>query len=233
MTTLAVLPGVKNTNEISEIAEKEQRKIGQDLHDGIGQELTAYALYAASLAEKIDAAAAAGLMDASTLADLQPLAHKLSTGISRSNKHLQAISRGMFTAHVDSNRFLNMLEELAAITNELPGISCSFQEKAPVEGMDDNVATHLFRIAQEAVNNAVKHGDCDQIQITLSRQDDEQILTVADNGSGIHPQSVDDPVRPGMGLRIMNYRAALINGTLTIDSAIENGNVVQCRLPRK
>ena len=217
--------------EIAEIAEKEQRRIGRDLHDGIGQELTAHAIFAASLATKIDAAAAAGLIDENTLADLQPLANKLRTGIRQSNKHLQSIARGMFPAHVDSNRLMTMLKELTTITDELPGICCSIHGEFHKE-LDDDVATQLFRIAQEAVNNSVKHGNCSQIKITLCDPDDEPMLSVVDNGGGIENDSIDQSLSSGMGLRIMHYRAELIGATLTIETAIEGGTIVECKLQR-
>lgn len=123
---------------------------------------------------------------------------------------------------------MDALGELAAQTNELFGVRCRFVCRHPVPVADAVVAAHLFRVAQEAVNNALKHARAHAISIRLRRDRDRIILVVADDGEGIAPVS---PKRKGLGLRIMQYRVGLMQGTLTVQRRRGGGTEVVCSAP--
>lgn len=120
---------------------------------------------------------------------------------------------------------MSALEELAASVSTLFGVSCMFRCDQPVLVRDNTVATHLYRIAQEAVDNAIKHGKAKQISIELSRETSTGILSVTDNGTGF-PEMADD--NGGLGLRIMRHRAEMIQGSLEIRRGRSRGTVVLC-----
>ena len=126
------------------------------------------------------------------------------------------------------------LMELAAVTNEQQKVHChtTFSGSSSVD--NNSIATELYRIAQEALNNALQHGLADDILISLSQQDQQIILEVCDNGVGIDPQVKNEPgnVKSGLGLRIMEYRASMLGGVLQIDRNSGPGTTVRCIVPR-
>lgn len=126
------------------------------------------------------------------------------------------------------------LKRLAVNAERLFGITCTFEELRPVLIEDNGVATHLYRIAQEAVSNGAKHGRASHIAITLAVAGDNIRLRVRDNGSGfVEPEPVDSPTdNRGMGTRIMHYRARILGGTLEIRAEPGGGTTVSCTIPR-
>ena len=125
------------------------------------------------------------------------------------------------------------LRELARVTTSTAGIDCTFEEKSAVLLFEADVAEHLYRIAQEAVNNAVRHSGAGHIRIRLAQGDEETSLEVSDDGAGM---SVDDgtaapdaePPTGGLGLGIMKHRAELIGGRLRIQPGAHGGTAMQC-----
>jgi PAS domain S-box-containing protein len=204
--------------EVLEIAAAEQRRIGQDLHDGIGQELTGLAMLAqrlaALLAEKAQAEANAA---ASIVTRLE---HALS--------HVRALSKGLLPVEVDAEGLMVALRELADRTSELNGITCTFRCRAPVAILDNQTATHLYRMSQEALTNAIKHGRARHVLISLEADGALATLTVRDDGVGFPKSRMETA---GSGLRIMRYRAELIGATLTLESVAPQGTLVTCTLP--
>lgn len=206
--------------EVLEIAALEQRRIGQDLHDGTGQELTGLAMMAERLAGEL---AAKHLPESNSAA-------KIVDGLEEALSHVRALAKGLVPVEVDAEGLMIALAELASRTTDLHGVNCTFACDEPVCILDNQTAMHLWRLSQEAVNNAVKHGRGRNIRIELG--DDGQILTltIADDGRGMMSSREQSA---GSGLRIMNYRAELIGATLTVSPAQPQGTVVTCQLAHR
>jgi two-component system CheB/CheR fusion protein len=198
------------------IAEEQQRRIGQDLHDDVGQELTGVSLMAEALAEALQDAASP---EAS-------LAAKVHGGLERIQRRVRALTRGLVPVQVDAQGLMAALHELAASIQALHGMECTFECDAPVPIEDNRVATQLYRITQEAVANALKHGHAAQVHIALQEHDGIITLEVRDAGVGLPGDPGDPP--GGLGLSIMRYRAESIGGALEIGPAEGGGTRVAC-----
>jgi PAS domain S-box-containing protein len=205
--------------EVLEVATQEQRRIGQALHDSTGQELTALDLLAEALTESLEQQAPAAA----------PLAAKVRAGLRRVLTQVRAYSRGLIPVEVDSRGLLAALAELASRTNEVQGMSCTFDCPEPVGVEDNQTATHLYHIAQEAVTNALRHGRPQHVTIRLEGDDRSFTLDVSDDGIGLPPEPADGK---GMGLKIMRYRAGLINARLAVGRAEPTGTLVTCTLSK-
>jgi signal transduction histidine kinase len=142
-------------------------------------------------------------------------------------KQARALARGLSPVEIEPNGLMSALNNLAINATNLFRVHCSFECPQPVLLENRASATHLYRIAQEAIGNAVKHGRAKTIVIILKRVDGELILTVKDDGAGF---SQDGRSMGGMGLRIMEYRADMIGAMLRIDSVKGGGTTVACRL---
>ncbi len=204
--------------EILEIASLEQRRIGQELHDGVGQELTGLSLMADALSQRLKASPAEG-----------KLAARLVEGIGRVHQQVRALSHGLVPVQVDPEGLRSALEELVARCREQSGISCTFEKGAPVHLADPATATHLYRIAQEAITNAIRHAQASHIRVALGTDSGHLTLTIQDDGVGM--PAVFGEGR-GLGIRLMRYRASLIGANLTIGPAMGGGTLVTCVLPR-
>ncbi len=206
--------------QVLEISEREQRRIGQDLHDDLCQFLAAIQYASSSLRADLQRKA---LPEAEEARDL---ANYLKEAIVRTRN----LARRIFPVQLEQAGLISALHELSAATSRLFGIACSFEYDPPLSINDDTAATHLYRIAQEALNNAIRHGNARNVAIYLASNEEIVTLTVTDDGSGI-PQ----PLRhdhDGMGLRIMEYRSHMIGGTLKIARGKEGGTVVSCSFRR-
>jgi two-component system, chemotaxis family, CheB/CheR fusion protein len=232
----------KLEKRVLEIAADEQRRIGQELHDGTGGELTGLALFAGALVdllnqapEKAAGGEAAWLLGDAELLRLRQTARRLSQGLAEAHQHVQQLSRGIMPVQIEADGLRSALKDLAAATDAPPDIRCCFESPAPVEIADNNTATHLYRIAQEAVNNALRHSRAGEIRIFLSRCDDAIVLEVSDNGIGFDPAAAIPPdvsVRArGIGLEIMKYRAGIFGGILRVKRRDEGGTLVRCIVP--
>jgi PAS domain S-box-containing protein len=203
--------------EVLEIATMEQRRIGQQLHDSTGQELTALGLLAQTLAETLEGQST---VEAT-------LAAKVVQGLQRVLSQVRSFSRGLIPVEIDSRGLHAALTELASRTSELHGVTCTFEgeEHVPVE--DNHTATHLYHVAQEAVTNALRHGRPSHITISLEGDARSLMLRVHDDGIGFPEEPVNSK---GMGLKIMRYRAGLVNARLTVERAEPTGTLVTCTL---
>ena len=201
--------------EILEIADLEQKRIGQDLHDNVGQELTALGLLTDALLESIRVHSPMDL----------DVTRKISQGLKRSLARVRAISRGLIAAEVDVHGLRAALADLAARVGENPGVRCTFHCDEPFDIENHLKARHLLLIAQEACGNALKHSHAENIEIGLYLRDDLQVLQIKDDGIGIpsHPEE-------GLGLRIMRNRATVIQADLTIEPVEPHGTLVTCTL---
>jgi PAS domain S-box-containing protein len=205
--------------EVLEIATMEQRRIGQQLHDSTGQELTALGLLAQTLAETLNGRSPAEAM----------IAAKVVKGLERVFGQVRGFSRGLIPVEVDTRGLRTALAELASRTSEIHGVKCTFDcaESADVE--DNQTATHLYHIAQEATANALRHGQPQHIMISLESDDQSLSLRIEDDGVGFPEEPVDTT---GMGLKIMHYRAGLVNARLAVERADPTGTLVTCTLTR-
>lgn len=201
--------------EILEISDREQRRIGQDLHDGLCQELAGIELMSQALEQKI---AARSKADAARAAEI-------AGHVRDAIRHTRLLARGLSPVTLDSEGLMSALHELAANTEKIFHVPCRFDCQPAVTVADHAAATHLFRIAQEAVSNAVKHGKARHISLRLTRHRDRLKLVVSDDGVGL-PEPL--PRGQGMGLRIMESRAAMIGGTLVAENDPSGGARVLC-----
>ena len=205
--------------EVLEISGQERRRIGQDLHDGVCQVLGGINVLAKVLAQKLAIKSPAEAEEATTI----------SGYVKQAMTQARDLARGLSPVELDAGGLMAALEELAASTGKLFHISCEFHWDSPVL-MEDNVkATHLYRIAQEAIHNAMKHGRATGIVLRLTTDGQHLILSIADNGIGFPAQTVETK---GMGMRTMKYRASSIGGTLEIGPVEPHGTQVSCRFPR-
>jgi PAS domain S-box-containing protein len=205
-------------NAVIEISAREQRRIGQDLHDGLGQHLTGIAFLAKvqeqKLAEKLlpEAAEAAKIVDL-----VNEAVHKT-----------RELARGLMPVLSGPHGLVSALQQWASEVKDIFRIECRLECNDLICITDDGIATHLFRIAQEAVHNAIRHGKAERIIISLRDAGQEGVLSIRDEGSGI---DIEVSNCAGMGLRIMEYRARMIGGNLTIQRLGERGTLVTCLFP--
>jgi len=204
-------------DEVVAASEAERRRMGQDLHDSLGQELTGLGFIAHSLARRLEAQDSPLVEDAMRLADI---AHRAST-------QARGIARGLCPVDVHREGLMDALADLADHTGELFEVRCTLECPESVGIGNPDVATDLFYIAREAVNNAVKHARPKHIVIRLEETDGMLRLTVEDDGEGL-PEALDPEA--GMGLKVMRYRAHRIGGVLSAARRAEGGTAVTCAL---
>jgi PAS domain S-box-containing protein len=201
--------------EILEISNREQRRIGHDLHDGICQLLAGIALMSESLANVLDEKGVAEFSEAERISEL----------INSAIMQTRGVARGLFPVRLEENGLPSALEELASNVSELFKINCVFVSEKPPSGVDNEIALHLYYIVLEAVANAVKHGKARHIVIKLEPVGDRYLLEVREDGSGF----VTPPVpHSGMGIRIMQYRARVIGATLNLENRPGHGTHLTC-----
>jgi PAS domain S-box-containing protein len=203
--------------EIIEISGREQIRIGQDLHDGLSQHLTGIAFLSKVLEQKLAAQSSTEAVPAKEITQL----------VNQSIEMTRGLARGLSPVALGEDGLLLSLRELSDTVTSMFGIRCLFTGDAAVVIASNTTATHLFRIAQEAVNNAVKHGHARQIVISLAANHARTVLTIEDDGVGL--ASPSDRGK-GMGLHIMSYRARMIGASLNVESMPPAGTTVTCVL---
>lgn len=201
-----------------EISADEQRRIGQDLHDGLGQHLTGIAFMSKVQEQKL---AAKGLAEAVEAARIVGL-------VNEAIHKTRELAHGLLPVISDAQGLMSALRRWAAEVEDLFKISCCLQVDEPVLIHDANMSTHLYRIAQEAVNNAIKHGHAKNIVIKLESADEYGTLTIENDGAPLSGSSANDS---GMGMQIMSYRARMIGGSLKVESAAGRGVMIACMFP--
>jgi signal transduction histidine kinase len=204
--------------EILEISEREQRRIGHDLHDSVCQHLAATAMAGQVLGEKLAAKSSPETEDAKEIVKLIEGSITLTRNLARGISPVEMETEGLITA----------LYEFSANISQLFKVNCRFDCESPPAINDATTATHLYRIAQEAVNNAIRHGKPKQIIISLSNQKKRAELTIEDDGAGL-PE--DWQKSRGIGTRIMAHRATMIGGTFSIEPNPTGGTFVKCSIP--
>lgn len=204
--------------EIIEISGREQRRIGQDLHDSLCQHLAGIGFLGKVLEKKLSTANGASPEDAAEIVHLIDQAITLT----------RSFARGLNPVMLEADGLMWALAELAANTERLFGITCRFQNEKPLLVQDNDAALHLYRIVQESLNNAIKHGKADRIIISATADEKGAVISVRDNGVGL---TGGTSLGKGMGLNIMKYRASIIGAALDVRNAEEGGVVMVCTLP--
>ena len=205
--------------EVLNVAEREQSRFGHDLHDGLGQHLTGIEFMSEVLSQRL---AAKGR--AEEAADLDQITGLIREAIGQTRD----LARGLSPVVLQSKGLAVALQDLAASATKHLGLSCGcrFADEGKDGVEDPEMAIHLYRIAQEAVANAAKHGRATEVTLLLGSREGRVELTVEDNGNGLPPDFTGES--SGMGLRVMQYRAGLIGGTLHIGAGIRGGVVITC-----
>ncbi len=201
--------------KLLEISEREQRRIGQDLHDSIGQILTGISFISKALEQKL---AAKLSVEAGQATIITKLVNEAMISMSRLVRTLNPIN-------LESDGFILALEELAESIKKTFDISCRISLDHPVFISDNSMATHLYRIVQEAINNAIRHGKAENIDIEIRSSNKRLIVAIKDDGVGFPPVLES---KKGMGLNIMKYRAGMIGASLSIRKGPKGGTIVKC-----
>ena len=202
--------------QILEISDREQQRLGQELHDGLCQHLTAVAFMARSMALRLKNHRVVDVKDIEKVAEL----------VNAAATDTRNLSRALHRMDVDAPSFVTALEDL--VDREIWKTPCRLEVKPSFRIEHDVVAAQLYRIAREAVINANKHAQAREIVVKLERSPEGMVLRVVDDGVGF---SNEPKRREGLGFHIMNYRAQLLGGRLEIDSPKEGGTCVSCYLP--
>ncbi len=206
--------------EVLEVSNREQQRIGNDLHDGLGQELTGIALLLRGLENRAEREAPA----------LSPSIEEVALLVNDAIFTTRALARGLSPVTFDRGGLSLALEELARRLSAMFHIDVRCEADDTLDhGLESVNALHLYRIAQEAVTNAAQHGNAGRVRIELRCDGDRGLLCIEDNGSGFNPAMQHSK---GLGLRIMHYRAQMMTGSLRIESERARGTVVSCWFPR-
>lgn len=201
--------------EVLEISNREQTRIGQDLHDGLGQHLTGITFLTRALEHRLMAQALPEAEDAAEIGKL----------VLQALSQTRNLARGLFPVELESSGLCAGLRQLASTVESMFTISCKVACDENVVVRDRIIQTHLFRLAQEAVNNSVKHGKAKNVKISLEGNDEKAVLGISDDGVGFPQQEIK---LKGLGLRIMNYRAQKIGGELHVEPVTPAGTMVKC-----
>jgi signal transduction histidine kinase len=204
--------------QIAEMASHEQQRIGRELHDTVTQQLTGAEMMLEGLRQRLENQSSPHVQQAARIGQV----------VKDAQHQVRRLSRGLMPVEVDAAGLMNALQDLTDQTEQMHGIACDFQCDDDVFIRDSAAATQLYRIAQEAIHNAVKHAQPTRIAVSLSANDRFR-LTVQDDGVGVSGLGAE---RRGEGLRIMRYRAEVIGGRLEIASDKDAGTRVTCELRR-
>jgi len=207
-------------NELLEIAENERRRIGFDLHDDLGQKMTGMAMMMKGLERRLAAEASQCVEEAG----------KLHTLMQEVIQHTHNLARQFSSLDVKGDNLATVLEGLGVSVEKLFGIRCNFSSKGPLPRLPHNTTVQLYKIAQEAVSNAIKHGKASEVVIALSAEENRLAMTVKNDGAPFSPPTANST---RMGLRIMRYRANTIGAELEIKALGKSGTLATCSLAIK
>lgn len=202
--------------ELLDVTARERAAIGRELHDELGQHLVATALAAQVLAQQLGNERGGK--------EAHSIVHWIEDAIAKTRQ----LARGLLLARIESDRFVSELDNLALNVSQ-GGVRCRVIHQGDKLEVTPNECAQLFRIAQESVGNALRHGRARAIDIILANDEEATCLIISDNGSGFQPRGITG----GMGLRIMEYRAQLIGASLAVLSTPGEGTRIICRLPTK
>jgi PAS domain S-box-containing protein len=204
--------------EILGISDREQQLLGRRLHDDVGQQSAGTALMLKALEEKLT----------SVLPEEALFVAKIANQVDKTMDHIRQITRGLSPVDLDKDYLIDALKELSASTRDL-GIHCTCRYSKYISLHSDAIAINIYRITQEAITNAIKHGKAKNIQIEVTCNRNQIELTVQNDGldfQDVRPES------KGMGLKIMHYRAGLIKGSLNVCRDVNGGTIVTLHIPK-
>ena len=199
--------------QVLEASADEQRRIGQELHDGVCQNLVGAALGLNALANRLATESPRAAADARTIADF----------VRETATQTRNLAHGLAPVDISAGGLSAALQKLATETTQVARIRCDLRCDADAGAYDAITATHLYRIVQEAVNNATRHGQATHVEVRLSRDAHRSVLTIRDNGRGFGSTRGQ-----GIGLQTMAYRAHMIGGALSVEAASGGGTIVTC-----
>jgi signal transduction histidine kinase len=203
--------------KLVECSESEQRRIGQDLHDGLGQQLTAIEILCAGLKSELHEGCPRRMQ-------LERIGELLRGSISQ----VRSLARGLVPVGESPDALWASLVELVDTTNELGTVRCSLEPRDAILFDDKAAAIQLYRIVQEAVNNAVKHSGAHEIIVKMIPSGPDLVIEIRDNGRGVQPER-----GTGLGLQLMHHRAGSIGADLSIERLPSGGTSVSCRYARR
>lgn len=207
--------------ELLEISEREKRRIGEDLHDMVCQELTATALFLKSSAKKLG----------SKNGDAAEVLEESAKTVNRNVELARELARGLQAVEISAARLKDALRDLAASASQNAGVKCHFRAARGARIHDDTVALHLYRVAQEAVANALRHSGAKNIMVSLAHDKTHVCVSVQDDGKGFNPEKRRKG--KGLGLHMMRYRANALGGELKIQRRKTGGMDITCKIPVK
>jgi signal transduction histidine kinase len=214
---------VQLEREIVAVSAREQQRFGQELHDGLSQQLTGLKFKASLLEYQLQSKSLPEAADAKAISELLNEATDEASKIARSVRPVEIDSRGLMMA----------LRELAANIAQTYSVKCACEIRRPVFIHDNNVATNVYRIAEEAIANALQHGEATEIDLALSETKDCVTLSVRDNGRGLPANFAEDG---GLGLHMMRYRARMIGGSVELrrnPAAAGRGATIVCHFQKR
>jgi len=203
--------------EILEISDREQQRIGQELHDELCQHLTAVAFMTRAVALRLKNHRVIEFEDLDKISEL----------VNQGATDARNIARGLHTAEVDAAKLLPAIRDL--VSREIWKTPCRLEVKTKLDLHDDAVASHLYRLLREAVINAHKHAQAKEIVVGISRSNGEIVFSVTDDGIGVPAGKKN---RHGLGFYIMNYRARTIGARLEVKRRQRRGTRVALYLPQ-
>jgi PAS domain S-box-containing protein len=205
---------------IIEIANREQQRIGSDLHDGLGQELTGIALMLRGVVAQLIKEKSSARLDVEDVIGL----------VNHAIENTRSLARGLSPVSAQSGGLSAALQALASRASQRSGVHVEFRDSVSVPlQLNEASATHLYRIAQEALTNVVRHSLASEVTIGLEIVGDELQLRVDDNGRGFMHQPPDGVA--GLGLKMMRYRAQMLGGDLLLETSANGGASVRCSCP--
>jgi len=207
-------------NELLEIAENERRRIGFDLHDDLGQKLTGLLLMLKSLEQRLAAERHSCTDDA----------RKVRTLVEQILRHTHDLARHFSSMDVTGDDLTGVLKGLASNVTKMFELRCGFNVKGSIPPLPEHTTMQFYKIAQEAVSNAIKHGKASRVAISLTKNGEQLIMTIKNDGV---PFTTGSQAKNRMGLRIMNFRANTIGACLEIEPNNKSGTIVTCALSLK
>lgn len=205
--------------EVLEATEVERKRIGQELHDSLGQQLLGIAFLSDALRERLHQKSLPDAADAKHIADL----------IQKVMQQARELSRGLYAAELEAHGIVEALKQLVVNVNATTNIQCQLVCDLSVAFEDKEKAGHIYRIAQEALNNALRHSLATQIVLTITKDAENFGLEIKDNGIGFSNAGPSS----GMGLKIMRYRADIIGGTFNAAGEVGSGSIISITVPLK
>lgn len=205
----------KVEKEVLEIGQIAQKRLGLQLHDGICQKLMGISMFVKGLLQKQEHQ---NSLDITELRQVYNFLHEATS-------EARDLAHGLYPGDLEGSTLTHALQKLMTETQSLSGVTCRLRYSEPIIINDNNIATHIYKITQEGLSNAITHGKAQAIEVGLLREDGYTTLTIADNGSGMNANHINNK---GIGLKIMKYRAQFMGASFEITPNTPNGVVIKC-----